>query len=64
MRRPSIPFKPDAPSVHPLTGKLTLSEKLRALDRFETMTEAELIAELERDMHLPPGFFDPPHPAK
>jgi hypothetical protein len=47
MRRPSIPYKPDAPSVHPLVGKLTLPDKLRALDRLETTSEAQLVAELE-----------------
>lgn len=47
MKRPSIP------------RKLTPAERLRAVIADEPkLTEAELIADLERDLQLPPGFFD------
>lgn len=48
MKRPSIPRKPSP------------QERLRALiaDDHKKLTEAELIADLERDLQLPPGVFD------
>lgn len=64
MRRPSIPYKPNAPSIHPVAGKVSLRDKRRALERIETMTEAELIAEVERDLQLPPGFLEPRAPTE
>lgn len=50
MKRPSIPRKQAPPSA---------ADRLRALIADEPkLTEAELIADLERDLQLPPGFFD------
>jgi hypothetical protein len=62
MRRPSIPRKPDVPSVHPVIGAAIGRARRQApLSRDERpMTEAELIADIERALRLPPGIFDRP----
>lgn len=55
MKRPSIPYKPPAPSIHPLVGRAV--ERARRLPAVNP-TEAELVADIERDLGLQPGWLD------
>jgi hypothetical protein len=51
MKRPSIPFKPQEPSIHPVAVE---RDRLLAIGE-KKQTEVELIAEIEGDMGLKPG---------
>ena len=57
MKRPTIPSKPPAPSIHATIGPAIARARRLKPDELP-QSEAELRADIERHLGLPSGFLD------
>ena len=57
MKRPSIPSKPDAPSVKAMLAPAVGRARRLRKDE-QPQTESELVADIERELQLPQALLD------